>query len=261
MIITLLSDFGYRDNFVGVAKGILLKQLPDAHIIDLSHEVMPFHLLQCSYFLKSAYAYFPQKTIHLSLFDIMHQQPAILLLSEVDNQYVLSADNNLLPLTFSDKLKNTYRAGFEAFSYLDWIKQTALFLKDWKSEGFRLDLLTATKPLAGSLSLKPFVTESSLECQVIHVDKYGNVVMNLSKEDFEAYRKGRNFRIYFSRNDAINQISIDYADVPEGDKLCLFNSGGFLELAINKGSAAQLFGLSVMRDQQLIYQKIKINFL
>jgi len=261
MIITLLSDFGGQDNFVGVAKGMLLQHLPDVRIIDLSHEVMPFHLLQCSYFLKSAYTYFPPQTIHLSLFDIMHQKPSVLLLSEIDGQYIVSADNSLLPLTFPDKLKHTYKAGFEAFSYPEWITKTAQFLRDWAAKDFSFDHLTPAEPLAGSLSLKPFVRADSLECQVIHVDQYGNVVLNLSRTDFEQYRKGREFRIYFSRNDVINQISIDYADVPEGDKLCLFNSGGFLELAINKGSAAQLFGLSVMRDQQLIYQKIKINFL
>jgi S-adenosylmethionine hydrolase len=261
MVITLLSDFGNDDNFVGIAKGILSAALPGITIIDLSHEVMPFHLLQCSYFLKSAFPYFPAGTVHLSLFDIMHRRPAALLLAEIEGQYVLSADNSLLPLTFPDQLQHTYDAGFGALSSWDWIKKTAAFLKDWESKAFSLDQLNSSEPLSGPLQLRPLVRDNSLECQVIHVDHYGNVIINLLREDFEAYRKNRAFRIDFSRNESIHKISEDYSSVAEGDKLCLFNHGGFLELSVNKGSAAQLFGLSVLREQQLIYQKIIIHFL
>lgn len=261
MIITLLSDFGYQDNFVGIAKGILHAQLPDAKVIDLSHDVLPFHLLQCSYFLRSSFPYFPPKTIHLSLFNLMFQKPAVLLLTEIEGQYILSADNKLLPLTFPNKLKNTYNAGFNASSYWEWMQKTASFIRVWEQQNYKLEQLDFAKPLEGALQLKPIIKEQSLECQVIHVDHYGNVVININEEDFETYRKGRDFQIDFSRNVSIHKISKDYSDVQIGEKLCLFNHGGFLELAIRDDSAAQLFDLSVFKEQQLIYRKIIINFL
>lgn len=260
MTITLLSDFGYQDNFVGVAKGILLEALPQAQIIDLSHEVMPFHMLQCSYFLKSAYQKFPKSTLHISLFDIIHQKPSIFLVARIRDQILLSADNGLLPLTFGAELGKTYSDHSAANSYMEWMQNVASFISEWERNDFSFDRLQEARPRSGPLKLAPFESHNSLECQIIHVDRYGNVVINLSMEDFERFGKGRKFQIHFSRNNSINQLSRDYADVPEGEKLCFFNSGGFLELAINKGSAAQLFGLTLTSNQQLIYQKIKIEF-
>lgn len=260
MTITLLSDFGYQDNFVGVAKGILLQALPQARIIDLSHEVMPFHMLQCSYFLKSAFGKFPPGTLHLSLFDIIHHKPSIFLVAPIRNQVLLSADNGLLPLTFGAELGKAYSNHAEAASYMEWMHNVASFILEWKHNDCSFAQLQEVRPRSGPLKLTPFESRNSLECQIIHVDRYGNVVINLSREDFERFGKGRKFQIHFSRNNSINQLSRDYADVPEGEKVCFFNSGGFLELAINKGSAAQLFGLTLTSNQQLIYQKIKIEF-
>ena len=260
MMLTLLSDFGYRDNFVGIAKGILLQQLPNALIVDLSHEILPFHFLQCSYYLKSSYAQFPKNTVHLSLFDIMHEQPAKLLITEIDQQFILSADNGLLPLTFSDNTEKVYRYAEVANNYQEWIGNAAIFLKQWQEQGFSTHHLQEIEPFKGPHSIQPFINPDGIDCQIIHVDVYGNVITNLSKAKFEDLIEGKDFKIEFARSDAISEISEDYNSVPEGEKLALFNSGGFLEIAVNKGSAAQLFGLSVVRDHQLIYQKIKIYF-
>jgi len=261
MMLTLLSDFGCRDNFVGIAKGMLLQQLPYAHIVDLSHEIMPFHILQCSYYLKSSFFQFPAGTVHLSLFNIMHQDPARLLITQIDGQFILSADNGLLPLSFPKMEEQVYTIPVESANYLEWIKNSALFLKDWELRAYSFQGLSEIQPFKGPHTIEPFINNDSIECQIIHVDIYGNVITNLSKEEFEHYKKGKDFRIDFARSDSINEISSDYSNVPEGEKLARFNSGNFLEIAINKGSAAQLFGLSVIRDHQLIYQKIKIYFL
>lgn len=261
MMLTLLSDFGCRDNFVGIAKGILLQQLPNALIIDLSHEILPFHLLQCSYYLKSSCFQFPKNTVHLSLFDIMHTNPAKLLITKKEDQFILSADNGLIPLSFPESEDKIYCYEEVAFNYQDWIKNAAIFLRNFGEQGFSLKQLQEVEPFIGPHSIEPFMEKDWLECKIIHVDIYGNVITNLSKEKFENYKKDKAFRIDFARVDSITEISEDYNSVPDGEKLALFNSGGFLEIAINKGSAAQLFGLDVVRDHQLIYQKIKIYFL
>ena len=261
MMLTLLSDFGNRDSFVGIAKGILLQHLPNMSIIDLSHEIMPFHFLQCSYYLKSSYAHFPKNTVHLSLFDIMHELPAKLLIVKKDEQFILSSDNGLLPLTFPNSKDKVYLYSEQANSYPEWIKNAAAFIKQLVADKFVIPPLPEMEPYKGPHTIQPYENEDSLECQVIHVDIYGNVITNLTKEKFELHREGKAFRIDFARLDAITEISQDYSSVSEGEKLAMFNSGGFLEIAVNKGSAAQLFGLSIARDYQLIYQKIKIYFL
>jgi S-adenosylmethionine hydrolase len=89
--------------------------------------------------------------------------------------------------------------------------------------------------------------------------------VNITKEAFELQQKGRKFKIVFKRDEVIDTISEHYADVPEGEKLALFNSAGYLEIAINKGNAAGLFGLQgyseiQVQNNRLFYQTIKVFF-
>lgn len=260
MIITLLSDFGYQDNFIGVAKGVLLQRLPVARLIDLNHEVEPFHLLQCSYLLKSAYANFPARTVHLSLFDIMHRNPASLLVTEIDNQYIISADNGLLPLTFNTRLGKVHVHDRIVGSYLEWLHLAADFIAGLEQTNFGIAHLSTLTPKVHPARLQPLVKDNAIECQVIHIDRYENVVINLTREEFEAQRKGRKFRVQIVR-DMLTHISKDYSDVPVSEKLCLFNSAGYMEIAINQGKASSLLGLRLHNERQLIYQNIKIEFL
>ena len=112
--------------------------------------------------------------------------------------------------------------------------------------------------------LRPVLDNNSIEGQIIFIDSFENVIVNITHEQFEEQRKGRSFRIVFTRNEMIDRISESYADVPEGEKLALFNSAGYLEIAINKGNAAGLFGLKGFsektRQGQLSYQTIKVYF-
>lgn len=261
MIITLLSDFGYQDNYAAVTKGILLQQVPHATIIDLSHDVEPFHLLECSYLLKSSFTNFPDNTIHLSLFDILHQNPAKILIARKDNQIILSADNGLLPLTFDDSLNAIHVYNSEATSYQQWTQMAASLIKELEQSDFDLSKYETYKPSTRTSQFAPIESETAIECQVIHIDYYGNVVVNITKEKFESMRQGRNFQIHVVR-DMLTKISNDYADVVESGKpVCLFNSAGFLEIAVNLGSASKLLGLKLHKEKMIYYQHVKIEFL
>ncbi len=111
-----------------------------------------------------------------------------------------------------------------------------------------------------------------IEGQIIFIDNFENVIVNITKEEFEEQRKGRSFKIVFKRDEVIDKISETYADVAEGEKLALFNSAGYLEIAINKGNAAGLFGLQGFSEKQqqyaqqqfnnnrLFYQTVKVYF-
>ncbi len=112
--------------------------------------------------------------------------------------------------------------------------------------------------------LRPLVDQNGIEGQIIFIDSFENVIINITREQFEEQRKGRNFRIVFTRGEIIDRISETYADVAEGEKLALFNSAGYLEIAINKGNAAGLFGLKgfseKIREGQLSYHTVKVLF-
>jgi S-adenosylmethionine hydrolase len=120
-------------------------------------------------------------------------------------------------------------------------------------------------------ALRPQLGTNWIEGQIIFIDHFENVVVNITKDEFEAQRKGRSFKIVFKRDEVIEKISDSYADVNEGEKLAIFNAAGYLEIAINKGNAAGLFGLERFNDKQdssqnqyqhkqLFYQMIKVYF-
>jgi S-adenosylmethionine hydrolase len=118
--------------------------------------------------------------------------------------------------------------------------------------------------------LRPLLGNNWIEGQIIFIDNFENVIINITKDEFEEQRRGRSFKIVFKRDEVIDKISDTYADVPESEKLALFNSAGYLEIAINKGNAAGLFGLqgyseklntqSQYLQNRLLYQTIKIYF-
>jgi S-adenosyl-L-methionine hydrolase (adenosine-forming) len=118
--------------------------------------------------------------------------------------------------------------------------------------------------------LRPLLGEAWIEGQIIFIDNFENVIVNITREQFEEQRKGRSFKIIFKRDEVIDRISESYADTYEGEKLALFNSAGYLEIAINKGNAAGLFGLkgysektskiSNIMQTRLFYETVKIYF-
>ena len=114
--------------------------------------------------------------------------------------------------------------------------------------------------------LRPNFSDNWIEGQIIYIDHFENIVLNITREQFETHRKGRAFRIIFKRDEVIDKISENYSDVPEGEKVALFNASGYLEIAINKGNAAGLFGLQGFRQtnasqqNRLFYQTARIFF-
>lgn len=259
MILTLLSDFGFQDSFVAVAKGLLLQQHSTAQIIDLNHEVEPFHLLQCSYLLKSSYQHFPANTVHLVLFDLMNQQPAVILLAKIKDQFIVTADNGLLPIAFDTELEQVYRFDAKVNSYVEWIQQAAQLIATLQQQHFSCDFLSIVQPLVHPMQAKPLAQSNTIECQIVHIDRFGNVVANITQSTFERLRNERKFRIQIFR-ETITVISKSYNDVSESNVLCRFNSAGYLEIAINKGMASRLLGLQLYSEKNLFYQYIKIEF-
>lgn len=239
-----------------------MQHAPDADLVDISHLVEPFHLQQAAYLIKSAYRNFAKGTCHLLLFDVFSEKCPRLVLTVFDGHYFLAPDNGLLSLAFGLDETTVYQCFV--------LPQTGVF-SDWLHEAGRIAaLLQKASPEALSLSpctLKnapaewlPIFSENEIECHVIYIDRYENVVINLRKDDFERQLNGRPFRIEFMRNDVLTQISTHYFDVAEGAKLCRFNAAGYLEIAINRGNAANLLGFKLRRDKQLMYNSIKIRF-
>lgn len=272
-LITLTSDIGRQDFLTGAVKGQLLQVNPDFKVIDISHELSPFNYPQAAYVCRNAIKNFPAKTFHLVLVNLFDKRPGHLLLIEHNNQYIGCADNGLitmileeapqkivaLPLDPSEQKNTLYCAKIFARAYQKILSGQSI--EDCGNPNVSIDIKNPLRPLLG---------EKYIEGQIIFIDNFENVIINITKEEFEQQRRGRSFKIVFKRDEVIEKISETYADVNESEKLALFNSANYLEIAINKGNAAGLFGLEGYSEKvnsqtqymqnRLLYQTVKIYF-
>ncbi len=272
-LVTLTSDIGQQDYLVGAVKGRLLRINPDFQIIDISHSLSPFNYPQAAYVCRSAIKNFPEYTYHIVLINLFESKPDQMLLAFHKDQYVLCADNGLLEMILEYKPEMVIGIPMEKSA----IKNT-LYCIDVAAKA--ISLLTNGEPVQNigvpdpvyieKNPLKPLLSENWIEGQIIFIDNFENVIVNITQEQFEQQRKGRRFKIVFKRDEMIERISGSYADVPQGEKLVLFNSAGYMEIAINKGNAAGLFGLkgyseqsngaNTMVQNRLFYQTVKVFF-
>ena len=271
-LITLTSDIGYQDYLVGAAKGRLLQINPAFKIADITHQLPPFNYTQSAYICRNAIKNFPAHTFHIILVNLFEHKTENLLLAFYEDQYILCADNGLLTMIAEGKPEIIIRLRAEKTKIKNTLYCIDIMGKAIQAiaDGERLqDIGEPDVEIVEKNHLRPFTAPDSMEGQIIFIDNFENVIVNITKEQFEAQRRNRKFRIETRRNDDLDRISETYADVPEGEKLALFNSAGYLEIAINKGNAAGLlFGLMGYKEEpanaylqnRLFYNVVKIYF-
>jgi S-adenosylmethionine hydrolase len=272
-LLTLSSDIGSQDYLVAAVKAQVLKINPDFQIIDISHNIPPFNYPQASYVCRNAIKNFPAYTYHLILVNLFESKPEQLLLAFHNKQYFLCADNGLLTMMLEEKPELTIGIPLDKTV----IKNTLYFTEVMATVINKLvngesikNIGVADVQYLEKNPLRPMFSDNWIEGQIIFIDNFENVIVNITHAQFEEQRKGRHFKIVFKRDEVIESISESYADVAEGEKLALFNSAGYLEIAINKGNAAGLFGLkgfsektkqvSSIMQNQLFYQTVRVYF-
>jgi S-adenosyl-L-methionine hydrolase (adenosine-forming) len=272
-LVTLTSDIGNQDYLVGAAKGRLLRINSEFNIVDISHSLSPFNYPQAAYVCRSAIKNFPDYTYHIILVNLFESKPEQLLLAYHNDQYIICADNGLLSMILEEKPDIVVGLPLEKTA----IKNT-LYCIDVAAKAITQMFNGEPVERIGvpdvdyieKNPLRPLLSENWMEGQIIFIDNFENVIVNITQEQFEEQRKGRRFKIVFKRDEMIERISGSYADVPQGEKLVLFNSAGYMEIAINKGNAAGLFGLkgfkesnsqfSAVMQNRLFYQTVKVYF-
>lgn len=263
-IITLTTDFGLKDHFVGILKGTIYKELPDVKIVDISHNVGPFNIQECAYILENAYKSFPEGTVHIVGVDAEPTPENQHIIVFVDGHYFITANNGVIGLIISEKKPekvveiNIPNPLHGSFPVMDVFVQVACHI----ARGGTLEVVGRPfDQLKDLRESKPTVTDNGNKIigSVIYIDNYGNVVTNIQRNFFEAYRKGRDFELT-ARNTKLSRIHNKYSDIINfdlekskrkgaGDLLALFNSANYIELAIYKsdlnsvGGASTLLGL------------------
>lgn len=271
-LLTLTSDIGSQDFLVGAIKGQLLSINPNFNIVDISHNLSPFNYPQAAYVCKNAIKNFPEGTFHIVLVNLFDQRPEHLLLINYNNQYIGCADNGLITMILEEVPQNIVALSLNKSAQKNTLYCASVFAKafDQILAGEAFENIGDTNiSIEVKNPLRALLGNNWIEGQIIFIDNFENVIINITKDEFEEQRRGRSFKIVFKRDEIIDKISDTYADVTESEKLALFNSAGYLEIAINKGNAAGLFGLqgytemntqSLYLQNRLLYQTIKIYF-
>ena len=273
-IITLTTDFGEKDHFAGAVKGAIYSELETIKIVDISHSISPFHISEAAYIIQNAYKNFPSGSIHIIGIDSELNPENKHIAVYLDEHYFICANNGIISMLTSEinpeKIVeiNVHDNIESNFPVLDVFVKVACHI----ARGGTLEVIG--KPIAEIkelIGIKPVVNPENNQIigNVIYIDNYGNVICNINKSLFEEIGKGRSFTIqarsikfttiYNRYSDFINFENPKSKRVEDGKKLTLWNSSGYLELAIYKsnpntvGSASSLFGLNY-RDT------ISINF-
>ncbi len=242
-IVTLTTDFGLDDYYVALLKGALLQQGVPLQIVDVSHNVKPYDIVQGAFVLKNTFPSFPPNTIHVITVNNSAEGMSLICLEHA-GQIFIGPDNGIFSLIFPE-MPTAWRLHRESESSFPMQLSLAKAIQHLANG----NPIHEVGPSAGEpvqrIALQPVLSHSQIRGSVIYVDHYENVVINIPKDLFEKVRNGRKFALFFKRNDPITLVSHHYTDVAVGETLCLFNSAGFLEIAVSMGKASSLLGLKL----------------
>ena len=246
-IITLTTDFGESDHYIACMKGVIYQHAPNAQIVDVTHFIQPHDVVHGAFVLRQVFDHFPDGTIHLAVVDPGVGTARRLIAVRYEGQIILSPDNGLVSLVHRDF----------AMEELREISNTRLFRPEISATFHGRDILA---PIAGHLAqgmnlehVGPLINQleilnlerptplpnGGLEGQVLYVDRFGNIISNISHADLEATgaRSGGRFSVHVGPL-RIGPLRTTYGDVAAGEIVAIVGSTGMLEVAINQGNAA-----------------------
>lgn len=241
-IITLTSDYGTTDHYVASLKGYLLSVDQQLSIVDVTHSIKNFDIVQAAFVLRHAFPAFPEGTIHCVIVHHRHEEQQLLCF-EKRGHFFIVPDNGIATLMFDD-VDEVYVIPFDP-DVNNWPKRVAKCAGAIAGGAELQELGSLTRDIVRRIHLSPVVSGAMIRGAAIYIDHYDNVVFNVTRELFEKECQGRPFKLFYKRYDPLEEIHEDYYSVPVGEVVARFNTRGFLELGINMGRAASLLGIKV----------------
>jgi S-adenosylmethionine hydrolase len=248
-IITLTTDFGLKDPYVGIMKGVILSINPEASLVDISHQVKAGDITQAASLIQEAHNFFPKGTVHVAVVDPGVGGDRRPILIRTADYFFVGPDNGLFwPIISTDKAAETIH-----------LKEKRYFLSHISPTFHGRDIFA---PVAAHLSrgvnpLKMGVTitdpmplqlpaiqkdENALSGQIVRVDNFGNLITNIPGEDLLPF-SGTGKMVVKAGDLIIENVRKTYSEAKAGEALALIGSSGFLEIAVNQGRASERLGV------------------
>ncbi|GAB4344391.1 MAG: SAM-dependent chlorinase/fluorinase [Desulfobulbaceae bacterium] len=252
-LITLTTDFGLQDPYVGQMKGAILRHNIRARIVDLTHAIEPHNVLAGAVIIRSSYHSFPKGTVHLVVVDpgVGSQRKIIAL--RVDDHYFIAPDNGALTLLIRDRevqaahrvdnralFPNEISATFHGRDIMAPVAAALARNGKLQEVGPAIDPATCVQLDLPATQLD----EHGITGRVIHIDRFGNVRTTITSSTLATYQPSSFAGIFIGKH-SVRAISATYSDVAPGELLALIDSAGHLEIAVNRGNAAQRLGCRI----------------
>ena len=248
-LITLLTDFGWRDPYVGAMKGVILSICPEAVIVDVSHDVPPFDVRHAAYVLRSVWSFYPPQTIHVAVVDPGVGSERKIVLARYGSQFVLAPDNGLItyvhrdfPLEAMVRVENPDYAlpqrsdtfhGRDIFAPVAAHLAGGVGLTEFGPSIDRVETLPIKTPVV--------VRGASVTGCIVFQDRFENLITNIGRGDIESLGDDLTRLEVRIGTVSVGVIRRCYDEVSMNQVLALIGGSGYLEIAVSRGSAAQRF--------------------
>ncbi len=251
--VTLTTDFGKNNYNIASLKGAILSTHSESQLIDISNEINNFDIIEAAFMLYNSYKFYPKNTVHIMSVNSYYSKRVRLLLLKKEDYYFIAPDNGIISLLFDELEMNDIR-------YVEYGKTTGdlyttiaeLVAQCQQEENFE-NIGQRVLSINKRITLKPVVSANTIRVTVMFIDKFGNAILNVTKDLFTSTVGDKPFKLYYSPKDYIDQIQNKYSDVPFGDELLIFNSAEHLEIAVNMGNANTDLGIMKDATLQIVY--------
>ena len=245
-ILTLTTDWIQDDYYAGAIKGKLLSAHPGLQIVDITHRIPPFNTARAAFVLKNSYRHFPEGTVHLLCVNSEPAPGEALVALKYNGHFFIGNDNGIFGLIFKDEPEAVVELEMADDDPPSFVSLTVFVNAACRIlSGEPLENLGSKrdKP-ARSVPRRATIDKDVINGSVIYIDSYQNAITNITKELYDRIGRGRHFEIALQSNHyKLNRINKTYGETSVGELLVLFNSLGLLEVALNRGNAAELLNL------------------
>lgn len=245
-IITLTTDFGYKDPFIGEMKGVILSINPSAAIVDIIHEIEPHDIEHAAFIIGTSHKYFPLGTIHVVVVDPGVGSERRAIAAEAGGHYFIGPDNGIFSYVLSSAKEPKAVHLTEEKYMLD--RESPTFqgrdvfapVAAWLSRGTKIDEFGSAIEDCRLFEIPlPTVEKDKITGRVIYIDRFGNAIANIKHSDLSVF--GEKFAIEV-KGMVVHPLKF-YSQADDKDLHCLINSSGYLELFVNTGSASGEFSI------------------
>ncbi|UCE61379.1 MAG: SAM-dependent chlorinase/fluorinase [Phycisphaerales bacterium] len=251
-IVTLITDYGTRDYYVGALKGVILGIAPDVKIVDITHDIEPHNVVHGAFVLRQVWPWYPPRTIHVVVVDPGVGSDRRIIVGQYAGRLVVAPDNGIVTFLHHDlPAEGVYSVEDRRFT-LPCVSETfhgrdvmapvvghlaaGVAMREFGPEVDAPELL--------DVEYLPRIEANVIHGSILHVDRFGTLVTNIRREQIEAVvGRGRTPEVLV--NDVLlGPIHAAFCDVRPGESLAMIGSSGLLEIAVNQGNAVERFGHS-----------------